>query len=56
MSAAIFAKQEKIWVGRQTCTVIDLAENIAAKSALQQAGRSVRARLVAQYFSARPKP
>lgn len=49
-------KQEKIWVDRQTCTAIDLAENIAAKSALQQAGRSVAERLVAQYFAVRLKP
>jgi len=50
------AKGEKIWVDRQTSSAIDLAENIAAKSALQQAGRSVVERLVEQFFAVTLKP
>ena len=50
------AKREKIWVDRQTSSAIDLAENIAAKSALQLAGRSVVERLVVQLFAASLKP
>lgn len=45
-------KREKIWVDRQTSSAVDLAENIAAKSALQLAGRTVVERLVAQFFAA----
>ncbi|MCX6850673.1 MAG: curli assembly protein CsgG [Verrucomicrobia bacterium] len=50
------AKGEKIWVDRQTSSAIDLAENIAAKSALQVAGRSVAERLVEQFFAVTLKP
>ncbi|WP_395740077.1 CsgG/HfaB family protein [Prosthecobacter sp.] len=50
------AKHDKIWVDRQTSSAVDLAENIAAKTALQHAGRSVAERLVAQYFAASLKP
>jgi len=49
-------KREKIWVDRQTCSAVDLAENIAGKSALQQAGRSVVERLITQFFATSLKP
>lgn len=45
------AKREKIHVDRQTCAAVDLAENIAGKSALQKAGRSVADRLVTGFFA-----
>jgi hypothetical protein len=50
----IFCKarlEEKIWVDRQTTSAVDLAENVAGKSALQKAGRAVADRLVTDYFS-----
>lgn len=45
------AKREKIHVDRQTSAAVDLAENIAGKSALQKAGRSVADRLVTGFFA-----
>ena len=44
-------KQGKIHVDRQTCAAVDLAENIAGKTALQKAGRSVADRLVTEFFA-----
>jgi hypothetical protein len=45
------AKREKIHVDRQTSAAVDLAENIAGKSALQKAGRSVADRLITAFFA-----
>lgn len=50
------AKSEKLWVDRQTSSAVDLAENVAGKSALEQAGRSVAGRLVTQFFATILKP
>jgi Curli production assembly/transport component CsgG len=45
------AKKEKIWVDRQTTSAVDLAENVAGKTALQKAGRSIADRVVTDFFS-----
>ena len=45
------ASSNEAWVDRETSSAIDLAEHVAGKSALQNAGRQVADRLVTQYFA-----
>ena len=45
------SKKEKLWVDRQTTSAVDLAENVAGKSALQKAGRAIAERVVTDFLA-----